>query len=141
MARVIEIYPKVVLGGSTWRIRVKMRIVGTRQTKLVERTFPAGVSGDARLLKLVMICRVPDSVTPEQLGGGLFDHVIGTSKYPGTFWDHWQEQAEARFGSGWNRAATKKLRDGLRTMIGQLGGEVLAVHHHEADGTNTDESS
>ncbi len=90
VARVIEVYPKVVLDDATWQIRVKMRVIGTGQTQTVVRQFPAGVTGNLRLLKLVLIVRVPDSVTPTQLGGGLFDHIIGTTIYPGTFWDYWQ---------------------------------------------------
>ena len=141
MARVIEVYPKVVLDGSTWLIRVKMRVIDTGQNQVVERAFPAGVTGDLRLLKLVLIVRVPNRVTPVQLGGGLFDHTIGTVTYPGTFWDYWQDQAETHItaGSGTGKAATKALRDGFETMIGQLGGSVLRVHQHEDDGTNTDE--
>ena len=148
--RSVEVYPKAILEGSTWRPMVK---VGDSR---FEHAVPAGVTAETplRLLKVVFDLTVEDSDIDQFVDDALFIDDIAPGPGVETMWGNWQIRAEGiisgldpgytteDFWAAWTMGDTQAVRqDAQRALVSGPGGigrgwTITSVHQHEGDGTD-----
>lgn len=151
MSKLLHVYPKAVLDSSTWFLDVKVFEAATRLTTRFTHEIPAGVVGNIRELKVTFNVVVSDTDFALDVDDALFVDDIKGGPSVETVWGNWQERAEKNYTPGmtqveywaeWSKQDTAKTRnDARRSLVTQRGWSVTAIHQHEGDGTNTDESS
>lgn len=155
MSRLLNVYPKASIQGSTWTLTVKVSDY-TTVSRFVHQ-IPAGVSvaTPLQLLKVVFDVEVGDTVTDADVDSAIFVDDIKRGAGTETVWSNWQAAAEQivaglgaaysedDFRSAWTRNDTEKLRNDIqRAFVSGPGGmgrgwSIVNVHHHEGDGTVT----
>ena len=151
MARLLHVYPKATLSGSSWLFTVNVYEHATRNTSRFPHTILAGVVGDLRELKVAFDVTVDDSDTDADVDDALFLDDIKNGPAVETVWGNWQTRAEAiiepgmtlaEYWAGWSKQDTQKTRqDASKAMQGGRGWVITSVHQHEGDGSNTDAGS
>lgn len=153
MARFLQVYPKASLVGSTWTFYIKVDDFNSGAASRFVHVVPAGVTAslDLRELKVVFALTVDDVDTDQDVDDALFVDDIRSGPQVETVVGNWIERAENIIGGGaltlseywaaWSKQDTLKTRgDVKKAMVDQRGWTITAVHQHEGDGTNTDES-
>lgn len=155
MARLLHVYPKATLEGSTWTFHVRVYEHATGNTSRFVHTILAGViaTSPLRELKVVLDVTVDDTDTDQDVDDALFVDDIKPGPSTETVIGNWIERAEAvvagltepytlgDYWADWSKQDTAKTRnDVAKALVSQRGWDVTFVHQHEGDGTNTDES-
>jgi hypothetical protein len=105
-----------------------------------------------RELKVVFDVTVADTDTDQDVDDALFVDDIKPGPSIETVIGNWIERAEAIIGATdptladywaeWSKQDTAKTRnDARKALVKQRGWTVTAVHQHEGDNSNTDESA
>ncbi len=158
MARNLEVYPKVILDGSTWVVVGKVDEFATGARSRFKHLVPAGVTAETplRLLKVVFTLTVEDTDTDQDVDDSLFVDDIRPGPQTETVWGNWKARAEGiitgldpgytetDFFAAWTQGDTQAMRQdaqrALETGPGGIGRgwTITGFHQHEGDGTEVD---
>jgi len=153
VARLLHVYPKATLVGSTWTFIVNVYEHATRVTSRFTHSIPAGLTAtiDLRELKYGFDLTVGDTDTDQDVDDALFADDIRNGPQVETVIGNWIDRAETNIGglsdpytleeywASWSLQDTNKTRnDGRSALISGRGWTVSAFHQHEGNGTNTD---
>jgi hypothetical protein len=155
MARNLHIYPKAVIGGSTWTYLVKVYDQDTRVNSRFTHSVAAGVTAEIpmTLLKVAFDLVVGDADTDQDVDDAMWlDTALGGPTNGETLWETWQALADPKisglttgysqtdFWAEWTQQNTARVRSAARRiLVNGRGWSIPWVHQHEGDGTNTDE--
>jgi len=154
VARLLHVYPKATLEGSTWTFYVNVYEHDSGVTSRFVHTIAAGVTVTTPLseLKIGFDLTVDDTDTDLDVDDALFLDDIRPGPQTATVIGNWIGQAEdiidgltdptvAEYWAGWSHQDTAKIRqDTRRALVTQRGWTITFVHQHEGDGTTTDET-
>lgn len=155
MARNLQVYPKVILDGSTWLASGRVVESATETSSRFEHVVPAGVTAEVplQLLKIVFDLTVEDPDTDQDVDDALFLDDIDPGPSIETVWGNWQARAEgiitglapgyteADFWAAWTTGDTQAMRqDARRALVSGPGGigrgwTITFFHQHEGDDT------
>jgi hypothetical protein len=154
MARNLHVYPKVVLDGSTWTLRLDVSENGVQEAELTF-SLPADVTTAVPLvlLKIVFDAVVGDSDTAQDVLDALTVDDIKPGPQIATVATNWIERAEndinglspgftaEDFKAAQSKQDTSKMRSDAKGALEDRGWTIVpgSIHQHEGDGTNTDE--
>ncbi len=157
MARILHVYPKVILEGSLWTLYLDVSEGGVKEADLTF-SLPAGVSSafPLVLLKVNFDLVVGDADTAQDVLNALTIDDIKAGQQIETVATNWIERAEIAinglplgftavdFQAAQSKQDTSKMRGDARKAMGDRGwteapDAVGSVHQHEGDGSNTDE--
>ena len=154
MARNLQVYPKVVLDGSTWTLVLDVSEDGVKEADLTF-SLPAGVTSTLPLvlLKLVVFIIVGDTDTAQDVMDALTVDDIQPGPQIGTVASRWVERAETDinglppdftaedFTAAQSKQDTSRMRNDARTALGDRGwteNPDRVFHQHEGDETVTE---
>ena len=152
MARNLQVYPKVILNGSTWDVVGKVDEFATGARSRFKHLVPAGVTAEVplRMLKIVFDLTVEDTDIDQDVDDALFVDDIKPGPSVQTVWSNWQAIAEGIitglspgytenvFWAAWTEDDTKAIRDDANRALVSPSGRgwtITGFHQHEGDGT------
>ncbi len=154
MVRNLQVYPKVILDGSTWRAIGKVDEAATGTRSRFEHLVPAGVTADTPLLllKVVFDLTVENTDIDRFVDDALFtDDIHPNPNTTETVWGNWKTTAEGiitglppgftadDFQAAWTTGDTQAMRSDAQRALetGPAGGRgwtITSFHQHEGTG-------
>ena len=160
MARNLQVYPKVILDGSTWLVSGRVDEFATGTSSEFLHVVSAGVTAEVplKLLKIVFDLTVEDTDTDQDVDNALFVDDIQPGPSTATVWGNWQARAEGiitglspgyterDFWAAWTTGDTQGMRqDAQHALESGPGGigrgwTITFFHQHEGDGSELEGS-